>query len=71
PFKDHHHHSSNHSNKGEEASAHDTHEQAIKEAPLGMLIPFMAVSILLVVLGLYSGQIVNNIINFAIPSSIL
>ncbi|MBF0230898.1 MAG: monovalent cation/H+ antiporter subunit D family protein [Desulfamplus sp.] len=71
PFKDHHHHSSNHSNKGEEASAHDTHEQTIKEAPLGMLIPFMAVSILLVVLGLYSGQIVNNIINFAIPSSIL
>jgi len=46
------------------------HNEVIKEAPLEMLIPFLAVSLLLVALGLYSGEIVTNIIHFAIPAGI-
>lgn len=56
PFTDHH-------------SSHG--ETAIKEAPLGMLLPFLFVSVMLVVLGLYSGKIVTNIIQFAIPAGVI
>ncbi|MDY0376414.1 MAG: proton-conducting transporter membrane subunit [Desulfobacterium sp.] len=43
----------------------------IKEAPMIMLLPFLAVSFLLIVLGVYSGRIVTNIIYFAIPGGII
>ena len=43
----------------------------IKEAPLDMLIPFLIASMTLIVLGLYSGQIVTNIIQFAIPTGVI
>ncbi len=36
-----------------------------------MLIPFLGVCVLLVILGLYSGSIVTNIIHFAIPAGII
>ncbi|MBF0469659.1 MAG: monovalent cation/H+ antiporter subunit D family protein, partial [Desulfamplus sp.] len=74
PFKDHHAPSDSHHSSG--ISSHDDkhtdqHDVAIKEAPLEMLIPFLAVSVMLVVLGLYSGEIVTNIIHFAIPAGII
>ena len=35
-----------------------------------MLVPLMVVAALLVVLGFYTGDIVNNIIRFALPAGI-
>lgn len=46
-------------------------EAGIKEAPMNMLLPFLAMSFLLLVLGVYSGWIVTNIIYFAIPGGII
>ena len=49
------------------------HEPPAKmdEAPLGMLVPLWAAAGLLLVLGVYSGDIVTRIIQFAIPEAIL
>ena len=44
---------------------------AVEEAPLGMLIPFYAVAISLVILGIFSGDLVTKIIHFAIPAGIV
>jgi len=44
---------------------------ALKEAPLEMLIPFLIASLTLIALGLYSGTIVTNIIQFAIPTGVI
>ncbi|MBF0202984.1 MAG: hypothetical protein HQK67_01430, partial [Desulfamplus sp.] len=63
------HHASDNSNHEEKHT--DQHDVPIKEAPLEMLIPFLAVSVMLIVLGLYSGEIVTNIIHFAIPAGII
>lgn len=56
-------------------SSHTSHSHggalAIKEAPLDMLIPFLIASMTLIVLGLYSGTIVTNIIQFAIPTGVI
>lgn len=43
----------------------------LKEAPLTMLLPFIIVSMTLIALGLYSGTIVTNIIQFAIPTGVI
>lgn len=43
---------------------------AINEAPLTMLIPFFIVALSLILLGVYSGDIVSNIINQFIPAGI-
>lgn len=62
PFSDHH------------GGGHEAHAKSqvavIKEAPLGMLLPFLGVCALLIILGLYSGIIVTNVIDFAIPTGI-
>jgi multicomponent Na+:H+ antiporter subunit D len=52
-------------------SHHYTGVLAIKEAPLDMLVPFLIASMTLIVLGLYSGTIVTNIIQFAIPTGVI
>ena len=52
-------------------SQHHTGVLAIKEAPLDMLVPFLIASMTLIVLGLYSGTIVTNIIQFAIPTGVI
>ena len=65
PFTDHHHHDSSHNGHATVSAV------AIKEAPLPMLLPFLGVCVLLVILGLYSGTIVTNIIDFAIPTGII
>ena len=43
----------------------------IMEAPLSMLIPLMVVAAGLIVLGIYTGDIVTHIIQFAIPAQIV
>ncbi len=64
---DHDYHYENHVEHHGETAENST----FKEAPLEMLIPFLAVSIMLVILGLYSGRIVSNIIDFVIPTVII
>ena len=57
PFSDHH--------------GHDHHPEPMDEAPLSMLVPLFIVAAGLVVVGLYTGDIVNHIIEFAIPKAIM
>lgn len=57
PFSDHH--------------GHGSHFESIDEAPLSMLIPLLITAAGLVVVGLYTGDIVTRIIQFAIPKSII
>ena len=56
PFTDHHH--------------HEKEETSFDEAPAGMVIPLLMAAVLLIVLGIYSGDIVTHIIEFAIPGEI-
>ncbi len=57
PFSDHH--------------GHGSHSELIDEAPLSMLIPLLITAAGLVVVGLYTGDIVTQIVQFAIPKSII
>ena len=57
PFSDHH--------------GHVSHSEPIDDAPLPMLVPLLAVAAGLVVVGMYTGDIVARIIQFAIPKGIL
>ncbi|MCP3924263.1 MAG: monovalent cation/H+ antiporter subunit D family protein [Desulfobacterales bacterium] len=51
-----------------EGHGHEGHSAVeINEAPLGMLIPFFIVAFSLIFLGIFSGDIVSNIINQFIP----
>lgn len=56
PFKDHY--------------GHEHHHEPIDEAPLSMLAPLVIVSIGLIVVGVYTTDIVNSIIRFAVPAGI-
>ena len=58
PFADHHH-----------APAHGA--VAVQEAPFHMLAPFLVTGAILILLGIYSGEIVTQIIQFAIPAEIM
>jgi multicomponent Na+:H+ antiporter subunit D len=42
----------------------------IDEAPLSMLVPLIIVALCLIVIGLYSGDIVTNIIQNAVPTGL-
>ncbi len=57
PFSDHH--------------GHNHHPEPIDEAPLSMLVPLIIVAVGLVVVGMYTGEIVTRIIDFSIPSGIV
>ena len=46
------------------------HRVSIDEAPISMLAPLLIVSIGLVVIGIYTGDIVTHIIRFAVPAGI-
>lgn len=60
PFSDHHGH------------GHDHHEEPpMAEAPLTMLVPLYIVAAGLVLVGLYTGDIVNYVIDFAIPKGLI
>ncbi|MGD8758069.1 MAG: monovalent cation/H+ antiporter subunit D family protein [Deltaproteobacteria bacterium] len=50
---------------------HGHHPEPMAEAPLTMLVPLFIVAAGLILVGLYTGDIVNNIIEFAIPKSIV
>ena len=52
-------------------NGHEHHPEPMAEAPLTMLVPLLIVAAGLVVLGLYTGDLVNNIIQFAIPKGIV
>jgi multicomponent Na+:H+ antiporter subunit D len=56
PFSDHH--------------GHEHHAQPMAEAPLTMLVPLLIVTAGLVLVGIYTGDIVNQIIQFAIPEAL-
>ena len=45
-------------------------EIAVSEAPVSMLIPLLIVAIGIIVIGLYSGTIVTNIISFTVPAGL-
>ena len=55
------------------AKKHGDHDRAghIAEAPLAMVVPLLIVAAGLVAVGIYAGDIVAHIIEFAIPGSIL
>ena len=57
PFSDHH--------------GHEHHPEPMAEAPLSMLVPLMIVAAGLVLVGIYTGDIVNQIIQFAIPKGLV
>jgi multicomponent Na+:H+ antiporter subunit D len=63
PFADHHGHD-------DHDDAHHGHEAVIDEAPLSMVVPLLVVAAALIVLGIYSGDIVTNLIQSAIPAGI-
>jgi multicomponent Na+:H+ antiporter subunit D len=44
-----------------------TEKVIIDEAPLSMLVPLIIVALSLIVIGLYSGDIVTNIIQHSVP----
>jgi len=46
---------------------HEGHSAVIDEAPLTMLVPLYAVAVGLILVGFYTGYIVNHIVQFAIP----
>ena len=50
-----------------ETDSHDHAEEKISEAPAIMLIPLVVVAIALVVIGLYTNDIVTNVIQHAVP----
>jgi multicomponent Na+:H+ antiporter subunit D len=62
PFSDHHGH-------GDEDGHHP--EPTIDEAPVTMLVPLFIIAAILVLVGLYTGDIVNQIIEFAIPQGLV
>jgi multicomponent Na+:H+ antiporter subunit D len=47
------------------------HSEPIDEAPLSMLVPLLIVAVGLVVVGVYTKEIVTHIIEFAIPVGIV
>ncbi len=57
PFSDHH--------------GHNHQSEPIDEAPLSMLVPLIIVAAGLVVVGMYTGDIVTRIIDFSIPAGIV
>ena len=57
PFSDHH--------------GHDHHPEPMDEAPVTMLVPLFIVAAILVLVGLYTGDIVNHIVEFAIPKGLV
>ncbi len=54
-----------------EHHGHNSHREPIAEAPLTMLVPLLIVAASLVLVGIYTSDIVNQIIQFAIPKGIV
>ncbi len=54
-----------------DAQAHGHPHEAMGEAPLSMLVPLFITAVGLILVGLYTGDIVNHVIQFAIPGEVL
>lgn len=52
-----------------DAHGHATHQEEIREAPLQMLQPLIFTAIALIVVGLSTGSLVDNVIRLALPGS--
>ncbi|MGI9537049.1 MAG: complex I subunit 5 family protein [Desulfocapsaceae bacterium] len=64
PFaSDKHHRQHNHTD-------HSNRSDSIAEAPLDVLVPLLTTAVLLLVLGIYSGEIVTKVIDYVIPAVI-
>jgi multicomponent Na+:H+ antiporter subunit D len=50
---------------------HEHHSAVMAEAPLTMLVPLYVVAISLILVGLYTGDIVNHIVQFVIPKGFM
>mgnify|MGYP001076775665 CR=1 FL=1 len=50
---------------------HEHHPAVMAEAPLTMLVPLYVVAISLILVGLYTGDIVNHIVQFVIPKGFM
>jgi multicomponent Na+:H+ antiporter subunit D len=48
----------------------ETEKNIIDEAPLSMLVPLIIVALSLIIIGLYSGDIVTNIIHHSVPTGL-
>ncbi len=59
PFADHHGH------------GHPAQQPLMDEAPVSMLVPLMVVAAGLVLVGMYTGDIVEHIVRFAIPNALI
>lgn len=57
PFADHH--------------GHNDHSGGMDEAPVTMVVPLLIVAVILILVGFYTGDIVNHVIRFAIPEAIV
>ncbi|MBW2164165.1 MAG: monovalent cation/H+ antiporter subunit D family protein [Deltaproteobacteria bacterium] len=57
PFADHH--------------GHENHPGGMDEAPVSMVVPLLIVAAILILVGLYTGDIVNHVIQFAIPEAMV
>ena len=55
----------------DEHHGHDSLPEPMAEAPLTMLVPLLVVAASLILVGVYTGDIVNHIIQFAIPKGIV
>jgi len=51
--------------------SHHIEKVSVDEAPLGMLLSLLFVAALLIVLGVYTGDIVTHIIYFAVPPGVV
>ena len=51
-------------------ASHPAHSEGRAEAPMDLLVSLMMTAALLIILGIYSGEIVTRVIQFAIPAAI-
>ncbi|MDQ7782519.1 MAG: monovalent cation/H+ antiporter subunit D family protein [Desulfomonilaceae bacterium] len=56
---------------GSHGSAHGDDEHVVREAPLGMLVPLWITALGLILVGLYTGEIVGRVIRHAVPAMML
>jgi multicomponent Na+:H+ antiporter subunit D len=55
---------------GEHVGAGHHGGAGIDEAPLSMLVPLLVVAVLLIVIGVFTGEIIENLIQHAVPASL-
>ncbi len=51
-------------------TTHPARSEGIAEAPLDLLVPLLVTAVFLIILGVFSGEIVTRVIRFAIPATI-